>query len=105
LAVYYVEYQIAANGIKTLINIQETIKKLIRFLKTETDDAKGDKTCEGMVFSLFSRKTSPNQSDFQAITPNQPIFKRSLRNAVVFCLRYEEFKFHGREKWWFNKTL
>jgi hypothetical protein len=55
-------------------------------------------------FHFLAEQLRPTNQIFK-LTPNQPIFKRSLRNAVVFCLRYEEFKFHGREKWLFNKTL
>lgn len=46
LAVYYVEYKISPKGYQDAD--QETLKKLIRFLETDTDDAEGDIAWDGM---------------------------------------------------------
>jgi hypothetical protein len=46
LAVYHVDYQISSKGYQEDAD-QETLKKLIRFLKTDIDDAEGEMTWGG----------------------------------------------------------
>ena len=46
MAVYHVDYKISPKGYQEDAD-QETLKKLIRFLKTDTHDAEGDMTWGG----------------------------------------------------------
>ena len=47
LAVFYIDYKISAKGYQEGAD-QETLKKLMRFLKSDTDEAEGRMTKKGI---------------------------------------------------------